>query len=128
MTLGAGELEQVQAHISGAALGSEGSHRLVLHSYAPSKLDARGRPEVGARPIGSLQRSVSSEELENGLSVSLMQLGQSVEDAVFVAWVEPGDPVLELDARTARPAAGAALGFAGPSALGPVSIVLDHRA
>jgi len=128
MTLGQGEMDQVRARISGGELSGSGAHRLVLHSYARTSLDSDGRPSPAARPIGSLQRSITADELRNGFNVSLIQVGQKVEDAVLVAWVEPGEPVLELDARTARPAPGASVGFAQPGEPGRVSIVLDRRA
>jgi hypothetical protein len=128
MTLGQGEMEQVRAHISGGELSGSGSHRLVLHSYAPTSLGTDGRPDPAARPIGSLQRAITADELRNGFHVNLIQVGAKVDDAVLVAWVEPGEPTLELDARTARPAPGASVGFARPGEPGRVSIVLDRRA
>jgi hypothetical protein len=128
MTLGQGEMDQVRAHISGGELSGAGAHRLVLHSYARKSVGSDGRPSPAARPIGSLQRAITADELRDGLSVSLIQVGQKVDDAVLVAWVEPGEPILELDARTARPAPGASVGIAQSAEPGRVSIVLDRRA
>ena len=58
----------------GAARGHDArDYRLVVQSY-----DAAGSPLPGdrARPIGSLQRAVTGDELRRGVSVSLVELRQ----------------------------------------------------
>ncbi len=111
-TLGVGRFDQIRARVSGTTnepAGESGkSYRLVVQSYAPSSLDAQGRPSRNARPIASMQRAVTFEELARGVSVNVMQVADELEaDSVVIAWVEPGEPTLEFDARQARPAPGA---------------------
>jgi hypothetical protein len=83
------------------AASLEGAQRLVVHSYDTS-------PRAGGRPVGSVQRPVTREDLENGVSVDLLELRAS--DADFdatryrvVAWLEPGEGDLAYDGRQARP-------------------------
>ncbi len=78
--------------------------RLVVQSYEKS----------GERPIGSVQRAVSATELRQGVHVRLLELRQLESSGVsrVVAWVEPGLPDLELDARSARPSDRALVGEA----------------
>ncbi|MBK7578735.1 MAG: hypothetical protein IPI67_00900 [Myxococcales bacterium] len=108
-TLGVGALDQVSACISGG-LSGEDSYRLVVHTYAPESVDAEGRVAPRARPRGSMQRAVSAEELARGVPVNVVQVGVSATDPVVIAWVERGEPTLELDALTARPDPGALIG------------------
>jgi len=88
--------------------------RLVVQSY-----------EAGSdKPIGSLQRAVSAFDLRIGLRVCLVELAPSRKTRV-VAWVEPGRPDLEFDARTARPSAGC---FYGEASGSDVHLVLSVQA
>lgn len=106
-TLGA-ELDQVRAHVSGGVSGE--NLRLVVQTYASQAFDASGRVLPRARPLGSMQRAVTADELSRGVSVSIVQVRADSDTAVVMAWVEPGDPNLELDALTARLLASAHVG------------------
>ncbi len=108
-TLGAGELDQVWAHVSGGVSGE--NLRLVVQTFASAAIDASGRVSPRARPLGSMQRAVTADELSRGVSVSVVQVRAGGDTAVVMAWVEPGDPNLELDALTARPLAAAHVGL-----------------
>lgn len=128
-TLGAPEVGQVRAHVSGAVAGVEPLYRLVVQTYATGALDAEGRPSAKARPLGSVQRAVTADELARGLAVNVIQVGPSASNAMVVAWVEPGEPNLELGALTARPSAQAMVGVS-PAAVGeraPARVVLGRR-
>jgi len=114
-TLGAGELDHVRAWVSGG-LSGEVSYRLVVQTYAPESVDAAGRVAPRARPLGSMQRAVTAEELSRGVSVSVVQVRVTGDPPVVVAWVEPGEPTLELDALTARPAPEALVGVSRSAA------------
>jgi hypothetical protein len=78
-------------------------------------MGADERPQAFAHPLASVQRAISAEELEKGVAVDIVQLGESAsEDAVarggerrprvVVAWIERGAPDLDFDALQARPA------------------------
>jgi hypothetical protein len=128
-TLGAAEFRQVRAQIhADVAAGASETYRLVVHSYAVGSVDAAGTPSRNVRPIGSIQRSVTSEELARGVLVSVMQIGQKMaEEPVLVAWVEHGEPTLELDARTARPSRDAVMGVIRAEGASPVRLALTSR-
>ena len=104
-TLGDGA-DTLHAEIRAKGLGA-GAYRLVVQSYD----EAVGRlPGREARPIGSVQRAVTADELRQGVSVNLVELrGGAAEQGsspVVVAWVEAGQPDLEFDGRQARPQRG----------------------
>jgi hypothetical protein len=109
---------------------SEGAYRLVVQSYAET---ARRLPDDDARPIGSLQRAVTADELRRGVHVNLLELREACgNDAALsptvVAWIESGKPDLEFDGRKARPRAGSVYGIVkrrSPEDL--VQINLDRR-
>jgi hypothetical protein len=109
---------------------SEGAYRLVVQSYAKS---ARRLPGQDARPIGSLQREVTADELRRGVRVNLLELREACGNDVglsptVVAWIESGKPDLEFDGRKARPRAGSVYGIVkrrSPQDL--VQINLDRR-
>ncbi len=92
----------------------DGAYRLVVQSYDAS----RGRvPGRDARPVGSLQRSVTADELRQGVHVNLLELREPTtvpvsERPMVVAWIETGEPNLEFDGRTARPRPGNVYGVA----------------
>lgn len=90
-----------------------GSYRLVVQSY---DAESAGLPGAKARPVGSMQRAVTADELRAGVQVSLLELrqasGPSSVDPMVVAWVEAGEPDLEFDARAARPGRGSVYGLA----------------
>ena len=122
-TLGVPAANTVRAEVRADTELSEGrSYRLVVQSYDPSERDAalRGR----GRPIGSVQRAVTADEMKRGVHVDLMELRQTagisddvargnLAKALVLAWVEEGKPDLELDARRARPLPGSLVGTVG---------------
>lgn len=128
MTLGAGQFERLQAHVSAAVTPGTDGYRLVVHSYDPESIDAEGRPARNARPTGSAQRAVTADELARGVLVNVMQVGDAMsKNPVVVAWVEQGHPTLELDALTARPTPGAMVGVSQADGAAPVQLVLRGR-
>jgi hypothetical protein len=116
--------DTVRAEVRAAGLSGQGVFRLVVQSY-----DATGRD---ARPVGSVQRSVSADELRQGVHVNLLELrqadAQAPESPVVVAWIEAGEPDLEFDGRTARPSPGSVYGVVKRSPQGVVQITLDKKA
>jgi hypothetical protein len=109
---------------------SEGAYRLVVQSYG-----ARGGrlPTEHARPIGSLQREVTADQLRQGVHVNLLELREGIAaneaaSPTVVAWVESGKPDLEFDGRKARPRAGSVYGISKRrSRQDVVQINLDRR-
>jgi hypothetical protein len=103
----------VRAEVRATGLSENGVYRLVVQSY-----DAEGAQVPGrySRPVGSLQRSVTADEMRHGVHVSLVEFRghtDTVKDErepVLVAWVEAGEPDLEFDGRTARPQPGSVYG------------------
>ncbi|MDP9152067.1 MAG: hypothetical protein M3O36_19255 [Myxococcota bacterium] len=104
--------DTLQAEVRADGVGA-GDYRLVVQSYDAS----RGRvPGPDARPIGSVQRAVTADELRRGVHINLLELrARSVpavgESPVVVAWIEAGAPNLEFDARAARPRPGNVYGL-----------------
>jgi hypothetical protein len=91
-----------------------GAYRLVVQSYDASDGPVPGRD---ARPVGSLQRAVTADELRDGVHVNLLELRESTHESpserpMVVAWIEAGEPNLEFDGRTARPRPGNVYGVA----------------
>jgi hypothetical protein len=102
----------LHAEVRANGLASGGAYRLVVQSYDASHGRVPGRD---ARPVGSVQRAVTADELRDGVHIDLLELregaaGQVPGGPVVVAWVEAGDPDLEFDGRTARPAPGSVYG------------------
>jgi hypothetical protein len=108
---------------------SDGAYRLVVQSYQANG----GRlPGEHARPIGSLQREVTADELRRGVHVNLLELREGTAtpatSPTVVAWVETGKPDLEFDGRRARPRAGSVYGIVKRRARqDAVQINLDRR-
>lgn len=104
------------------------SYRLVVQSYAANALRDGELPGATRRPLGSVQRAVTREELERGVCVGVPELGREAgdDDGVMVAWIEPGEPDLEFDGRRARPGRDALWGRASASGA-DVAIRLDRR-
>lgn len=103
----------------------DGAYRLVVQSY-----DRAG----AARPVGSIQRAVTADELRNGVHVNLVELrgpqaaGRPAAP-VIVAWIEAGGPDLEFDGLTARPQPGSSYGVASrPSREAVARISLNRTA
>jgi hypothetical protein len=112
VTLGDGA-DTLRAEVRAHGL-REGAYRLVVQSYDASDGRMPGRDD---RPVGSLQRAVTADELQHGVHVSLLELRQAataphLEHPVVVAWIEAGEPNLEFDGRTARPRPGNMYGLA----------------
>jgi hypothetical protein len=134
-TLGVGQYDYVQAEISSEGNldmdpGEVGEYRLVVQSYASGSVDAAGMPALRARPLGSLQRAITSDELKNGVAVKVVQVGPDAEmdeTPVVVAWVERGVPNLEFDALRARPTEGAVVGVTRSSKASGTRVVLSRR-
>lgn len=126
-TLGAGRFDQIRARVSGTAEVGR-NYRLVVQSYAKDALDSAGHPSRYARPIASTQRAVTPEELESGVSVSVMQVADEIEkNPVVIAWIEPGEADLEFDARAARPQPGVAIAVSDADDDANVDLVLGRR-
>jgi hypothetical protein len=118
----------VQAEVRAEGL-TDGAYRLVVQSYGHGAVRL---PARYARPIGSVQRAVTADELRRGVRVNLLELrGEGLEEAkspTMVAWIESGKPDLEFDGRTARPQAGSVYGIVKRRARQEsVTIHLDRR-
>ena len=121
----AAEPVHAEVRVEGALKGS--AFRLIVQSYdaRPSELKT-GR----AKPVGSMQRLVSAEELKNGIRVDFVELRDAARDQtrpLVVAWLEAVQGNYELDAREARPLPGSVCGYAHRDAC-DVKIRLDRRA
>lgn len=97
---------------------ARGPMRLVVQTFPD---DARG-PK--ARPISSVQRNVTADELRRGVRVNVVD--PSGRDSTRVlAWVERGEADLELDGHAAKPSRRSIVGNAPSRTDGPVRIVLQ---
>lgn len=139
-TLGLGQVGRVRAEISAdqPAADDGDSYRLIVQSYAPEAVGADHLPGEHARPLGSVQRAITAEELRRGIAVDIVQIGDDAEPIeaapIVVAWIERGHPDLDFDGLEARPRADVFYGVArsaldAPTAGGPARVVLrQHRA
>jgi hypothetical protein len=107
-------------------------YRLVIQSY--DKSDG-AVPSRDARPVGSMQRSVTAEELRQGVHVNLLELrdalppGTNGQKPLVVAWIDTGASDLEFDGRRARPGRGSVYGVVSRGARqDAVQISLDRVA
>ena len=129
-SLGAVSVERMRAEVSAQDLAAATSagYRLIVQSYASKSVAANQLPGANHRPLASMQRAVTAEELAHGIAVDVLQIDErSDEQAVIVAWIEHGAPDLELDALRARPSRGAVYGV-GESTAGSAQIVLRQLA
>jgi len=126
-TPGVGRASTVRAEVkvSGALPKSRsGQYRLVVQSFDD---------EGDRKPVGSIQRPVTPDELREGVSVNLLELRDErvppapKSEPVVVAWIEEGRADLELDGRGAKPSRKSLLGLA-PRGEGAVLISLAPRA
>lgn len=135
--LGVGDVQRVRAEVSAdpGALGktkstSDGEYRLIVQSYASDSV-VDGVPVAHARPKASVQRSVTPDDLAQGIAVDVVDLDGSEDPArVIVAWVERGRADLEFEALRARPSRDAYLGVArtdGTSRRAQAHVVLTRR-
>jgi hypothetical protein len=130
-SLGAVSVERMRAEVSAQDLAAATSagYRLIVQSYASKSVAANQLPGANHRPLASVQRAVTAEELAHGIAVDVLQIDESSGEQapVIVAWLEHGAPDLELDALRARPSRGAVYGV-GQSSAGSAQIVLRQLA
>lgn len=129
-SLGAVSVERMRAEVSAQdlAAATNAGYRLIVQSYAPGSVAAGQLPGSTHRPLASVQRSVTAEELARGIAVDVLQIDQvHGQDApLIVAWVEHGAPDLELDALRARPSRSLVYGIAQTSQ-GSAQLVLRRQ-
>lgn len=131
-TLGAGPADTVRTEVrlpSEATLARR-PYRLVVQSYAEPALRDGSLPAATQRPLASVQRAVTREEMERGVRVDLVEFKQAADAArgLMVAWLEPGEPDLEFDGRTARPGRGSFYGLTrAEDDAAAIEIRLDRR-
>jgi len=87
-------------------------YRLIVQSYDAA---TSAVPGDRSKPVGSIQRAVTADELRRGVKVDLLELrvaepSGDVTKPMVVAWIEDGKPDLEFDGRMARPTAGSVYG------------------
>jgi hypothetical protein len=102
--------DTVRAEVRADGLANDGGvYRLVVQSYDSA---TGGVPGPSRRPLGSVQRAVTADELKQGVQVNLIgfRAPSEREQPVVVAWIEAGEPDLEFDGRTARPGPGSVYG------------------
>jgi hypothetical protein len=126
-TLG-GAADTLRAEVRADGL-RDGAYRLVVQSYDAALGEVV--PGRDLRPVGSLQRAVTADELREGVRVDLLELRERSNESgadhpVVVAWIEAGQPDLEFDARRARPQPGSVYGVA-KRGLGAVQISLNRK-
>jgi len=130
-SLGAVSVERMRAEVSAQDLAAATSagYRLIVQSYASKSVAANQLPGANHRPLASVQRAVTAEELAQGINVDVLQIDESSDEQapMIVAWIEHGAPDLELDALRARPSRGAVYGV-GQSSAGSAQIVLRQLA
>ncbi|HKO53834.1 MAG TPA: hypothetical protein VJV79_39275 [Polyangiaceae bacterium] len=130
-SLGPVSVERMRAEVSAQDLAAATSagYRLIVQSYASKSVAANQLPGANHRPLASVQRAVTAEELAHGIAVDVLQVDESSDEQapVIVAWIEHGAPDLELDALRARPSRGAVYGV-GQSSAGSAQIVLRQLA
>jgi hypothetical protein len=111
-----------------------GRYRLIVQSYDRHVRASTSIPG-SLRPRASAQRAVTADDLRDGVRIDLVELVEKTEatptgPGMVVAWVEPGEPDLEFDARGARPTPGSFYGVAaagGKLGDGSLQIHLDQR-
>lgn len=109
--------DALRAEVKADGLSDGATYRLVVQSYdsEPGAVNRGTLPGRRARPVGSVQRAVTADELRLGVHVSLVEIRPTldhVESPFVVAWIEAGQPDLEFDGRKARPRPGSVYGLA----------------
>lgn len=151
-SLGVAHADTVRTKIKlGHEVAADGGPlRLVVQSYAVRDGEHPAKPEERAlqrytelpggaslRPLGSVQKVVTADDLARGVSVELVELDNGPrepgarESGLLVAWVERAGRDLDLDGLGARPGPGSVYGLtpSGPAGRGePISIWLNRRA
>jgi hypothetical protein len=106
--------DTVRAEVRADGLAADGVFRLVVQSYDAGGSRQGALPGRSSRPLGSVQRAVTGDELRQGVQVNLIEFARGTETSgdrpVVVAWIEAGAPNLEFDGRTARPGPGSVFG------------------
>ena len=128
-SLGAVSVERMRAEVSAqdVAAATSAGYRLIVQSYSRDSVVGDQLPGANQRPLASVQRAVTAEELARGVAVDMHQIDQvKAGERVVVAWIEHGAPDLEFDALRARPSRGAVVGVARASA-GSAQIVLRRQ-
>jgi hypothetical protein len=103
----------LRAEVRANGLSDGAMYRLIVQSYDASDGAVPGR---NARPVGSIERSVTADELRDGVQVSLLEIREHLAGAagkqhpVVVAWIETGRADLDFDGRQARPRPGSVYG------------------
>jgi hypothetical protein len=123
------ETVRTQIKVPPQAVSAGRRYRLVVQSY-----DESVRTSVipgSMRPRGSTQREVTADDLVRGVRVDLLELSEqrspvTANASTVLAWFEPGNADLELDARRARPKPGSFYGVATSRERG-VELYLDQR-
>lgn len=92
----------------------------------PMRLVVQTFDQASRKPIRSVQRAVTADELRKGVRVDLVGLEARSDDRV-VAWVERGQANLEYDGRVARPGRGSLVGTASTTSPGPLRIVVSPK-
>ncbi|MEO7038109.1 MAG: hypothetical protein ABI548_29340 [Polyangiaceae bacterium] len=129
-SLGAVSVERTRAEVSAqdVAAATSAGYRLIVQSYSRDSVVGDQLPGASQRPLASVQRAVTAEELARGVAVDMHQIDQvKAGERVIVAWIEHGAPDLEFDALRARPSRGAVVGIAQASE-GSAQIVLRRQA
>jgi hypothetical protein len=130
-SLGAVSVERMRAEVfaQDLAAATSAGYRLIVQSYASKSVAANQLPGANHRPLASMQRAVTAEELAQGVAVDVLQIDEisGEQGSMIVAWLEHGAPDLELDALRARPSRGAVYGV-GQSSEGSAQIVLRQLA
>ncbi len=128
-SLGAISVERTRAEVSAqdVAAATSAGYRLIVQSYSRDSVVGNQLPGASQRPLASVQRAVTAEELARGVAVDMHQIDQvKAGERVIVAWIEHGAPDLEFDALRARPSRGATVGIAQASD-GSAQIVLRRQ-
>jgi hypothetical protein len=128
-SLGAVSVERMRAEVSAqnVAAATSAGYRLIVQSYSRDSVGADQLPGASHRPLASVQRSVTAEELARGVAVDVLQIDQiGSGEQLIVAWIEHGAPDLEFDALRARPSRSAVVGIAQASE-GSAQIVLRRQ-
>ncbi len=100
---------EVRTSVKFDGVSADRPHRLVVQLY-PQRGVVEGRVQSWARPSASAQRAVTREDLTAGVRIHLVDFERLSADTpdrnVVVAWVEDGEPDLDLDGIGARPSPG----------------------
>ena len=128
-TPGMRDMGMVRVQVSSSARWADADDvtRLIVQVYDRSEVDDDDRPRPHARPLGSAQRIVRSEELHKGVGIDILLL-DATSDLVAIAWLE-GTPLgFDDDAFEARPFNAHSFGMTLTPPAGEAAIVLNRAA